>query len=63
LVRARPALNGAPLWWKKRQRPTGSNRAGVRIHLLSRRDINALNGLAKPPEIDPRQLSLGGCLA
>jgi IS4 transposase len=34
----------------------------VRIHLLSRRDINALNGLARPPEIDPRQLSLGGCL-
>ena len=35
----------------------------VRVHLLSRRDINALNGPDRPPEIDPRQLSLGGCLA
>jgi hypothetical protein len=35
----------------------------VRVHLLSRRDINALNGADRPPDIDPRQLSLGGCLA
>jgi hypothetical protein len=35
----------------------------VRIHLLSRRDINALNGPERPPDIDPRQLSLGGGLA
>jgi hypothetical protein len=35
----------------------------VRVHLLSRRDINALNIPERPPEIDPRQLSLGGCFA
>ncbi len=35
----------------------------VRVHLLHRRDINALDGPETPPEIDPRQLSLGGCLA
>ncbi len=32
----------------------------VRIHLLSRRDINALNCPERPPQIDPRQLSLAG---
>jgi hypothetical protein len=35
----------------------------VRVHLLSRRDINALNGPERPPEIDPRQMSFGGGLA
>ena len=35
----------------------------VRVHLLHRRDINALNSPETPPEIDPRQLSLEGCFA
>jgi hypothetical protein len=36
---------------------------GVRVHLLNPRDINALNGPERPPEIDPRQLSPDGCFA
>src|SRR6478752_3648763 len=36
---------------------------GVRVHLLHRRDINALDSPERPPEIDPRQLSLEGCFA
>ena len=36
---------------------------GVRVHLLHRRDINALDSPEGPPEIDPRQLSLEGCFA
>jgi hypothetical protein len=35
----------------------------VRVHLLHRRDINALNGPESPPDCDPRQLSLVGCCA
>jgi hypothetical protein len=35
----------------------------VRVHLQHRRDINALNGPERPPEIDPRPLSLEGCFA
>ena len=36
---------------------------GVHVHLLHRRDINALDSPERPPEIDPRQLSLEGCFA
>ncbi len=35
---------------------------GVRVHLLHRRDIT-LDSPERPPEIDPRQLSLEGCFA
>ena len=35
----------------------------VRVHLLHRRDINALNGPERPPDSDPRQLALDGCFA
>jgi Transposase DDE domain/Domain of unknown function (DUF4372) len=35
----------------------------IRVHLLSRRDINALNGPERLPGIDPRQLSLDRCFA
>jgi hypothetical protein len=35
----------------------------VRVHLLNRRDINALNGPDRPPNIDPRQLALDGWFA
>jgi hypothetical protein len=35
----------------------------VRVHLLHRRDINALNGPENPPDSDPRQLALDGCFA